>query len=213
MERVALAHQGLSTRARTEQGYNVPQQRLAPRPSQPPLDADAWIEAALDALAVGGIDAVRIDPLAKGLGVTRGSFYWHFKDRAELHQAMLKQWRKRATYQVGDRIERAASDAGERLRRTLALPTAGPQASRAAAIELAIRLWARRDREAAAAVERIDHHRLRYYAKLFMERGHTEKEARQRAYLFYATLMAQALVVTDETTNVRDDLADMVVGD
>ena len=54
------------------------------------LDATAWIEAAFDALADGGIEAVRVDPLAKRLGVTRGSFYWHFTDRAALHQAMLK---------------------------------------------------------------------------------------------------------------------------
>jgi AcrR family transcriptional regulator len=189
-----------------------------PRAKTPPsptttLDVDAWVNAAFDLLAEGGIDAVRVDPLAKRLGVTRGSFYWHFKDRAALHQAMLKQWRKWATYQVGDRIEKAVLDAGERLRRTLALPTSGPRATRAAAIEMAIRLWARRDEEAAAAVERIDHHRLRYYAKLFVERGHTDDEARQRAYLFYATLMAQAIVTTDPLTDVSADLATMVIGD
>ena len=48
------------------------------------LDSAAWVEAAFDALAEGGIEAVRIDPLAKQLGVTRGSFYWHFTDRAAL---------------------------------------------------------------------------------------------------------------------------------
>ena len=67
------------------------------------------MDAAFDALANGGIDAVRVDPLAKKLGVTRGSFYWHFKDRAALHTAMLKDWRKRATYQLGSRIESRAS--------------------------------------------------------------------------------------------------------
>jgi AcrR family transcriptional regulator len=190
----------LSTRSRT-----------APQNSQ--LDAAAWIEAALDALAEGGVEAVRVDPLAKRLGVTRGSFYWHFKDRAALHQAMLKQWRKGATYQVGDRLERAAPDAGERLRRTLALPASGPRATRAAAIEMAIRLWARRDEEAASAVKRIDHHRLSYYAKLFTELGHAPNEARRRAYLFYAALMSQAIIVTDASTDVREHLADMVVGD
>jgi AcrR family transcriptional regulator len=176
-----------------------------------PLDASAWIDAAFDALAEGGIDAVRVDPLAKRLGVTRGSFYWHFKDRAALHGAMLKQWRKWATYQVGNRIEQAAPDAGERLRRTLALPASGPRATRAAAIEMAIRLWARRDEEAARAVQLIDNQRLRYYAKLYVERGDTEEVARKRAYLFYATLMSQALIVTDAQTDVRDELANLVI--
>ncbi len=177
------------------------------------LDVTAWVEAAFDLLAEGGIDAVRVDPLAKRLGVTRGSFYWHFKDREALHKAMLKQWRKAATYQVGDRLERAAPDAGERLKRTLALPSSGPKATRAAAIEMAIRFWARRDEEAAHAVLLIDHHRLRYYAKLFLELGHGPEEARKRAYLFYAALMSQAIIVTDEQTDVRAELASMVVGD
>ncbi|HJS79359.1 MAG TPA: TetR/AcrR family transcriptional regulator [Vitreimonas sp.] len=175
------------------------------------LDVGAWIDAAFDVLAEGGIDAVRIDPLAKRLGVTRGSFYWHFKDREALHKAMLKQWRKWATYQIGDKIDRAAPDARERLRKNLALPTAGPRAKRAAAIEMAIRFWARRDEEAANAVRRIDHQRLRYYAKHFVDLGHGEEDARRRAYLFYATLMAQAIIVTDAATDVREHLASMVV--
>lgn len=181
-------------------------------PPTPTLDVTSWIEAALDALAEGGIDAVRVDPLAKRLGITRGSFYWHFKDRAALHKAMLKQWRKRATYVVGDRLERSAPDAGERLRQTLALPSSGPRATRAAAIEMAIRHWARRDEEAAAAVQLIDKQRLTYYAKLFTELGHSEKEARKRAYVFYAGLMSQALIVTDESTDVRGELARMLIG-
>lgn len=181
-------------------------------PQQQTLDVAAWVEAAFDLLAEGGIDAVRVDPLAKRLGVTRGSFYWHFKDREALHKAMLKQWRKWATYQVGDKIERAAPDARERLRKNLALPTAGPRAKRAAAIEMAIRFWARRDKEAASAVQRIDHQRLRYYAKHFVELGHSEEDARQRAYLFYAALMSQAIIVTDPSTDVRERLADLVIG-
>jgi AcrR family transcriptional regulator len=177
------------------------------------LDVTAWVEAAFDLLAEGGIDAVRVDPLAKRLGVTRGSFYWHFKDREALHKAMLKQWRKAATYQVGDRIEHITPDAGERLKRTLSLPMSGPKAKRAAAIEMAIRFWSRRDEEAAHAVQLIDHQRLRYYAKLFVDRGHSEEDARKRAYLFYAALMSQAIIVTDEQTDVRGDLANMVIGD
>jgi AcrR family transcriptional regulator len=177
------------------------------------LDAAAWVEAAFDLLGEGGIDAVRVDPLAKRLGVTRGSFYWHFKDREALHKAMLKQWRKVATYQVGDRIEREAPDAGERLRRTLALPYSGPKAKRAAAIEMAIRFWARRDEEAAQAVQLIDHQRLLYYAKLFAERGHAPDDARKRAYLFYAALMSEAIILTDEQTDIRNELADLVIGD
>jgi len=177
---------------------------------QAPLDANAWVEAAFDALAEGGIDAVRIDPLAKRLGVTRGSFYWHFKDRDTLHQSMLKEWRKRQSYRVATRIESKTSAPDERLRQTLALP-ASPRAKRAAAIELAIRLWSRRDAEAARAVRHIDRVRLTYYAKLYGEMGYTPAEARKRAFMFYAALMGQAFIMTDAETDVSDKLADMLL--
>jgi AcrR family transcriptional regulator len=156
---------------------------------------------------------VRIDPLAKRLGVTRGSFYWHFTDRAALHQAMLKEWRKRASYQIGSRIESRTSAADERLKQTLALPNSTVRAKRAAAIELAIRLWALRDAPAARAVRHIDSVRLNYYAKLYGEMGLASGDARKRAYLFYASLMAQAFIFTDSDTDVSSELAAMLIGD
>jgi AcrR family transcriptional regulator len=175
-----------------------------------PLDAAAWVEAAFDALAEGGIDAVRVDPLAKILGVTRGSFYWHFADRAALHTAMLKEWRKRASYQVGSRIDSRTPAPDERLKQNLALPNSTPRAKRAAAIELAIRLWAQRDAQAARAVKHIDRVRLGYYAKLYGEMGLSAALARKRAFLFYASLLARAYIFTDEETDIGDDLAAML---
>lgn len=174
------------------------------------LDASAWIDAAFDALAEGGIDAVRIDPLAKRLGVTRGSFYWHFVDRAALHQDVLKEWRKRASYQIGSRIESRVSAPEERLRQTLALPNSSLRSKRAAAIELAIRHWARRDAQAAKAVKHIDRVRLDYYAKLYGEMGLKPAEARKRAFVFYASLLARAYIVTDDETDVSDQLGDIL---
>ncbi|HRK63647.1 MAG TPA: TetR/AcrR family transcriptional regulator [Terricaulis sp.] len=182
----------------------APQRKKAE--SAPTLDAATWIETAMDALAEGGIEAVRVDPLAKRLGVTRGSFYWHFKDRDALHQAMLKQWRERASYNIITRIEGTADSARDRLKRLLGLPYSGPRAARAAAIEVAIRLWARRDRNAAKAVRHIDRVRLDYFARLFEERGLAARAARQRAYVFYAALMAEALIVTDSKDPALVDL-------
>ena len=73
------------------------------------LDAEAWIAAAFDALAEGGIDAVRVEPLAKALGITKGSFYWHFADRRALLDAMLTV--------LGRRPYRGDPRAGDRARR------------------------------------------------------------------------------------------------
>ena len=187
--------------------------RTATQTASTSLDAAAWVEAAFEALSEGGVSAVRVDPLAKRLGVTRGSFYWHFADRAALHAAMLKEWRKRQSYQVGSKIESQTAAPDERLKRTLALPGAGPRAKRAASIELAIRLWSRRDAEAAKAVKHIDRVRLKYYAQLFSEMGFKPAEARKRAFLFYASLMAQAFIFTDTDTDVSGDLPKMLLGD
>lgn len=175
------------------------------------LDVEAWVEAAFDLLAEGGIDAVRVDPLSKRLGVSRGSFYWHFKDRAALHSGMLKDWRKRASYRVGARIDSQTSAPDERLRQNLALPKASPRSQRAASIELAIRLWARRDEDAAKAVQHIDHVRLQYYARLYVEMGFKPSAARARAFLFYSGLMARAYIVTDADTDIGDALAEMLL--
>ena len=78
------------------------------------LDAAAWIAAAFDALADGGIDAVRVEPLAKALGITKGSFYWHFADRRALLDAMLDAWTRgphRGDPRAGDRARRAGGGA------------------------------------------------------------------------------------------------------
>src|SRR5215467_13391709 len=77
--------------------------------SRTQLSAQDWTDAALRALADGGVAAVRIDVLARGLGVTRGSFYWHFADRDALLRAALDQWEQAVTAQVIERMEHVAS--------------------------------------------------------------------------------------------------------
>ena len=69
----------------------------ATAPLRSQLTPESWIDAATDVLVDQGIDHVRVDVLATRLGVTRGSFYWHFKDREELLRSVLKAWRERAT--------------------------------------------------------------------------------------------------------------------
>ncbi|MET0868224.1 MAG: helix-turn-helix domain-containing protein, partial [Pseudorhodoplanes sp.] len=81
-----------------------------------PLDAQAWIAGALDALASRGIDAVRVEPLAKALAVTKGSFYWHFADRRALIEAMLTQWSEGRIIAIREQTV-AATDPAVALRR------------------------------------------------------------------------------------------------
>ena len=102
-----------------------------------------WIEAGLHALAVGGPDAVRIEPLAEELGITKGSFYRHFDDRNALLEGMLDAWERITVDQVIERVERAGGDARAKLSRLCGLPAV--QGRQLLKVELAIRDWARRD--------------------------------------------------------------------
>jgi len=160
-----------------------------------------WTKAALDLLATRGIDGVRVEVLAKSMNVTKGSFYWHFKDRDALHEAMLSQWRRQATLQLIERLDRAVSTPAERLRRLLRLPLKGQKSVFAADIELAVRLWGRRDDRARAALQEVDDLRLRYIARLLEDAGIEAQEARARAVIAYSYIrVAATLMRPDEAT-------------
>lgn len=154
------------------------------------LDASGWIKAALDVLADQGIDAVRVEPLAKQIGVTKGSFYWHFKDRDALLEAILNDWRRRATVQIIERIENNEGSPADRLRRLLRLPYEGRRAAHGAALEASVRAWARHDPRTAEALAEVDALRLRYIAKLLEEHGKSPEESAARAMLGYAHMRA-----------------------
>lgn len=159
-----------------------------------PLTPEAWIEAATAVLVDQGIDHVRVDVLANQLQVTRGSFYWHFRDREDLLRRVLQAWRERATEQLTLRLERAHADPREQLRDVISLPFRGRAARRAARIELAIRAWARRDPTAQAAVDEADASRIAYHESLFRALGFGIAESRTRGFLLYSYEVAESLL-------------------
>jgi AcrR family transcriptional regulator len=158
------------------------------------LSREAWTEAATGVLVDQGIDHVRVDVLARQLGVTRGSFYWHFGSREELLRSVLQAWRDSATVQLTRRLEQASDDPHEQLRDVLSLPQRGRSAARAARIELAIRAWARRDDMARLAVDEADAARIGYIAQIFSSLGFAIAVARQRAFITYAHVVAESLM-------------------
>ena len=81
------------------------------------LDREDWVNAAFERLGAGGVEAVRVEPLAKDLGVTKGSFYWHFRDREALLDAVLEAWEARETDHYIKTAETDGGQPGERLRR------------------------------------------------------------------------------------------------
>lgn len=149
------------------------------------LDIATWTDSALHVLASRGIDGVRVEVLAKQLGVTKGSFYWHFKDRAALLDAMLQEWRRRATLTIIERLESTHEPALVRLHRLLRLQFDARNAEFGANVELAMRLWGRHDRRPAQVLREIDDLRLRYIARLLMELGVTAERSRALAVLSY----------------------------
>ncbi len=145
-------------------------------------------------LAEGGVDHVRVEPLARRLRVTKGGFYWHFKDRAELLATMLGHWRDGRVAVIARHVmPEAGEDAEAVLRRLLARYLDHPN-PRGVAIEMAVRDWARHDATAAAAVAEVDRARLAHVAPLFEALGATAGEARARARLFYAYVFGQNLL-------------------
>ncbi|MFN3350430.1 TetR/AcrR family transcriptional regulator [Pseudorhodoplanes sp.] len=165
-------------------------QEVAARPGT--LDAAAWIAAAFDVAADKGMDAVRVEPLAKALSVTKGSFYWHFADRRALIDAMLRQWADRRIAAIR---EQAPHDGNPALAlRRLAELYGRRSNARGLAVELAIRAFAHGDAKAGSAVQDVDRERLKHVAALFERLGYAPRDANARAVLFYAFLFGQSLL-------------------
>lgn len=167
------------------------------------LDAKAWVFAALALLAEQGVDGVRVEPLAKRLNVTKGSFYWHFKDRDALLEVMLSEWRKKATITIIERLDSERSSPADRLRRLLRLPHASGASEVAAAIELSIRLWGRRDERARRTLEEVDRLRLVYIANLMRDCGVRDELAHARAVIAYSYIRVATTLIPAEDEQLR----------
>ena len=171
-------------RARSRATSDAP--KTAPEDSgRTSLTPQDWVAAATEMLVDQGIDAVRVDTLARRMGVTRGSFYWHFRDREDLLRAVLEAWRLVSTENLTARLEKGG-DARTQLRDVLSLPFRGRSASRAARIELAIRAWARRDAMARRYLDESDASRIAYISQIFSSMGFPAGEARHRAVMAYS---------------------------
>jgi AcrR family transcriptional regulator len=159
-----------------------------------------WLRAAARRLAGGGIAAVAVEPLARELGVTKGSFYWHFRDRAALLAALLAGWEARATAPLLDRLRRVAGGPAARL----AALAATVAAEGGGALDPAMRGWAACDGAAAATVARVDAARLAFIASEFQALGFGPAAARTRARLLYLHLLGEhALALGDRPAAQR----------
>jgi len=151
------------------------------------LSAKDWLDQGLKTLAKSGFTALKAEPLAKAMGVSRGSFYWHFADIAAYHAAILKYWREVSAEQIIASLEASAGDDDPLallLRRTF---------SNKPALEKAVRTWAAIDPKARAAVQAIDRRRLDYVESLLRRSGLADEAARARAQILYWAFLGFAL--------------------
>src|SRR5215472_8794290 len=152
-----------------------------------------WIEEGLRVLAAGGPDAVRIEALARALGVTKGGFYGHFADRNALLEEMLDTWERRSTEEVVERVERQGGDVRTRLRRAGALTFSREMLP----IDLAIRDWSRRDQAVAERLRRVDNRRMDYLRLLFGALCADQDEVEARSMLAFSLAIGHHFIAAD----------------
>jgi AcrR family transcriptional regulator len=165
-----------------------------------------WIEEGLRALAAGGPDAVRIEPLAQALGVTRGGFYWHFDDRGALLDAMLDAWERKSIDEVIDRVERKGGDAMARARRAGALTFS----SELLPIDLAVRDWSRREPAVADRLRRVDNRRMDYLRSLLAAFAADEDDLEARCLIAFSVAIGNHFIAADHAAGSRADMVGLI---
>ncbi len=168
------------------------------------LTTTDWIKHGLRTLAGHGENALKVGALAAGLNVSRGSFYWHFKDIEDYRQALLREWRERAGAQVIRDIDTTITGPA----RLTALMRLGFEEDRR--LDRAIRSWATSDPSAAAAVASVDLQRVAYIAKLLTESGVVGRRAMPRAEFIYWAYIGQSAVMHEAATAITEaDIDDL----
>jgi AcrR family transcriptional regulator len=167
-----------------------------------------WIDEGLRALASGGPDAVRVESLARALGVTKGGFYWHFEDRRALLEELLETWEQMSTDEVIERVEGGGGDARDRMRRLLAFASVGEWLLE---IDLAVRDWARRERAVADRLRRVDNRRMDYLRSLFADFCSDDAEIEARCMLVASLWIGSHFIAADHGPRSRTAVLELAV--
>jgi AcrR family transcriptional regulator len=169
-----------------------------------------WVDQGLRALAAGGPDAVRIEPLARALGVSKGGFYWHFDDRRALLDEMLDEWERAMLDEVIEQVESGGGDGRARLRRLFELASS-MSARGLLKVDLAIRDWSRRDRKVARRLRRVDNRRMDYMRSLFGDFCPDEDEVEARCMVAFSLYIGSHFVAADHGDRSRGDVMELVL--
>ena len=179
----------------------------APPPRRTRLRRHNWLEAGLSALGEAGHSALQAEPLARRLGTTKGSFYWHFDDLPAFHTAVLEVWEEGATRTLDTAMESEKGDVA-RLRRfgqVIADRPGGPDP------EPAIRAWALGHPRAAETVARVDAKRLTYLAGLLKGLGIGNPEMAQILYAASIGMETMGPAAPTDRAGAMGTLVDLVL--
>ena len=168
---------------------------------------DAWVEAALQAMASGGPDAVRVEALAGSLGVSKGGFYWHFTDRQALLDEMLDTWEKAVVEDVIARVESQPADPRAKLRHLFALASSVD----GFATELALRDWSRRDPDVAERLHGVDNRRMGYLRSLFAQFCGDEDDVEARSMLAYSLFIGSYFIASAHGDKSRSQVLQLAI--
>lgn len=165
------------------------------------LSRERWLEEALDALVEEGPRVLTVDKICRRLGLSRGSFYWHFKDRDDFIHGLAEFWDSTKTRDVSDAAARFSGSPEDRLLRLMELI----QETKAAAYDLAIRAWASHEPKAAEIVRNVDQHRYEFVRSLFKEMGFSGDELEMRARTFFVFNSFDTSVTFQESSRQRKE--------
>ncbi|SDY06373.1 DNA-binding transcriptional regulator, AcrR family [Amycolatopsis xylanica] len=165
-----------------------------------------WIEEGLRALAAGGPEAVRIEPLAQALGVSKGGFYGFFRNRDALLAEMLDAWERAVTEEIIEQVESGGGDARSKLERLFRIASSADGPLTGTTADLAIRDWARRDDAVAERLRHADNARMDYLRSLFGEFCEDEEDVEVRALLAFSLRIGNHFIAADHGGRSRRDV-------
>jgi AcrR family transcriptional regulator len=160
------------------------------------LTKENWLHHGLETLAANGANALKADPMAKALKVSRGSFYWHFRDIGDFHAGVIGLWQHRATTRV---IEVTQDHDGDRLSQLIKRTFNADNR-----LERAIRAWAAQNSEVAKVVATVDDQRVQYLTELLQAIGVSQAKARLRAKFLYWAYLGQTLAMGAGQSSLSD---------
>jgi AcrR family transcriptional regulator len=181
---------------------NQPKAKREERPTR--LSAEDWVAAGFRALVTGGASALKVEPLSRSLGATKGSFYWHFADSADLRAHMIKLWRRLGEAEITGAIRARGLKGRAALAALIERISVVPQDQfGGAAVEPAIRAWALEDLVVARAVADMDKLRVDVLREFFFQAGMSTAQAMLKAKIFYASVVGLEMLRLTSDIDMR----------